>query len=130
MVKKIILDGNNFRNIPTFYEEINHLFMKDENWKLGQSLDALNDLFYGAYGILKENKTIELVWVGFEKSRLDLGLDTTKKFYLEKLEKPEKFNNEFIHKKLAELESGEGKTYFEIILEIIENHPNIKLVQQ
>ncbi|NDV93741.1 ribonuclease inhibitor [Dysgonomonas sp. 521] len=130
MDKTIIIDGSRIHNIPSFYEEINRVFMPDEDWKLGASLDALNDMFYGGYGQIKGNEKICLIWKDFEQNRKDLGLELTRAYYQNKLTSPSVFNQEFILEKLAELENGTGKTYFEIILEIISEHPNIKLIAQ
>jgi len=49
-------------------------------------------------------------------------------YYRNKLKSPSTFNTEFVQQKLAELEKGTGKTYFDMILEIIREHPNIKLI--
>jgi len=130
MAKTIIIDGNKIHDIPSFYEEINSAFMADEDWKLGPSLDALNDMLYGGYGKINGNEQICLVWKNFEKNRIDLGFELTKAYYENKLKSPEVFNTDFIREKLAELENGSGKTYFEIILEIISEHPNIELIIQ
>ncbi|MDH6308934.1 RNAse (barnase) inhibitor barstar [Dysgonomonas sp. PFB1-18] len=129
-MKTISFDGNNVYDIPSFYDEINRVFMANVDWRLGQSLDALNDMFYGGYGEIDGDEEITLIWKGFEKNREDLGLELTKTYYLNKLQSPSIFNIELIKENLAELENGTGKTYFEIILEIIGEHPNIKLVPQ
>ena len=130
MAKTIIIDGNKVHDIPSFYDEINRVFMQRAGWTLGPSLDALNDMFYGGYGEIEGDEEINLVWKGFEKNRVDLGPELTKAYYREKLEYPSKFNTAFVSQKLDELENGTGQTYFEIILEIIGDHPNIRLVQQ
>lgn len=128
VIKTILIEGSKIHDIPSFYEEINRVFMADENWKLGQNLDALNDMFYGGYGIIKGDEEIHLIWKNFEKNREDLGLKLTKVYYQDKLKQPSIFNTHFASEKLKELEKGTGKTYFEIILEIIHDHPNIKLI--
>jgi len=128
MEKTITIDGSRIQDIPTFYEEVNRVFMADVDWKLGDSLDALNDMFYGGYGEIKGNEKIHLVWKDFEKNRDDLGLELTRNYYLNKLKYPSTFNTSFVKDKLAELENGTGQTYFDIILEIIGEHKNIKLI--
>lgn len=126
-MKTITIDGNNIHDIPSFYDEINRVFMENEDWQLGESLDALNDLFYGAYGAIRNKENIRLVWKQFEQNRKALGVELTKAYYREKLKSPDVFNAELANKKLSKLESGKGQTYFEIILEIISEHPNIYL---
>ncbi|MDR2920824.1 MAG: barstar family protein [Tannerella sp.] len=130
MTKTIIIDGSNIYDIPSFYEEVNRAFMDDEDWKIGQSLDAFNDLLYGGFGKIKGKEKIQLVWKNFEQNREDLGLELTKAYYQNKLKSPEVYNVNFVEEKLSELENGTGKTYFDIILEIIGDHPNIELVDQ
>lgn len=130
MKTTIIFDGTNIHDIPSFYEEVNRVFMVNTDWRLGQSLDAFNDMLYGGYGKIKGDEEIELVWKNFEQNKKDLGLELTKSYYEEKLKSPNKFNTDFVKEKLTELENGTGKTYFEIILEIIGEHPNIKLIPQ
>ncbi len=124
---KLEIEGGNFHDIDSFYKEINHLVMKEESWKLGSSLDAFHDMLYGGFGILKNYDQLEIVWKNSEKSRLDLGMETTRNFYQNKLKRPEMFNTKFIQQKLDELEAGSGQTYFEILLEIIREHKNILL---
>jgi len=130
MTKTITIDGDNIHDIPSLYEEINRVFMVNTDWKLGQSLDALNDMFYGGYGLIEGNEEITLIWKNFEQNRQDLGFELTKAYYENKLKEPSVFNLSLIKEKLAELGSGAGKTYFEIILEIIGDHPNLKLVRE
>lgn len=130
MAVTFIIDGNNIHDIPTFYEEINRIFMPNEDWKLGTSLDALDDMFYGGFGEIKGSEEINLIWKNFEENRKSLGLELTKSYYKNKLKSPSIFNTDFVQQKLAELENGTGKTYFEIILEIIDSHKNIKLIPQ
>jgi len=128
MSKTLTINGNHIHDIPSFFKEINRVFMKDSEWKLGQSLDALNAMFYGGYGEIKGNEEIQLIWENFTKSKEALGYEVTRNFYLNKLKSPETFNADYVKEKLTELENGKGKTYFEIILEIIADHPNIKLI--
>lgn len=127
-MKKLIIEGEKITSISTFYEEINRVFMQNETWKIGKSLDAFNDLMYGGFGEMKGNETINLIWNNFEENKMALGFKATKNFYEEKLKSPEIFNIKFIKEKIDELESGNGSTYFEIILEIIAEHSNIHLI--
>ena len=126
MAKTIIIDGNNIYDIPSFYDEINRVFMKNEDWELGPSLDAFNDLLYGGFGGIARDELIHLIWKNCEKNRKELGPELTKMYYRNKL-KSHQFDTGFVQKKLSELKNGTGKTYFEIILEIIGEHPNIQL---
>lgn len=62
VIPQIILEGKNIHDIPSFYKEINRVFMQNEDWELGESLDAFNDRLYGGFGILKGLSNIQLIW--------------------------------------------------------------------
>lgn len=121
------LHGSRINDIASFYDEINRLFMAQEDWRLGPSLDALDDLLYGGYGALSGVDRAVLVWTDMEASRAALGLAATRRHYLGKLEQPEIYNAARIRADLAQLEAGTGPTYFDQILEVIAGHPNIEL---
>lgn len=127
-MKKIIIEGKNINNIETFYEEVNRVFMSQENWKIAQSLDAFNDLLYGSFGEIKGKEKIQLIWKDIEQNQKSLGFETTLKFYQNKLKSPEIFNRKFVQSKIDELHNGVGLTFFEIVLEIISDHDNITLI--
>ncbi|MGY0612937.1 MULTISPECIES: barstar family protein [unclassified Luteimonas] len=128
MSASVTLDGNRIHDIPSFYAEINRVFMTGVDWQLGPSLDALHDMLHGGYGVLEGEAPVTLVWTHFEASRVALGIDTTRQYLLAKLEQPGRFDFDRIRRQLDALEAGEGQTYFEIVLEIIGAHPNITLV--
>lgn len=128
--QNLSLDGSRIHDISSFYEEINRVFMRGENWQLGNSLDALDDLLYGGYGALNGAKTVTIIWKDFERSRAALGQETTRTFYLSKLAQPAVYDAKRVRRELYELERGTGPTYFDIILEIIAGHPNIMLVKE
>lgn len=125
--KTLIIEGQTIHDIPSFYDEINRVFMADEDWKLGQSLDALDDMLYGGYGALQGGATVILIWRQMEKNREDLGLEATRGHYRRKLEHPERFNIERIRSDLEALERGDGPTFFDIVQQIIADHHNIDL---
>ena len=127
-MKKIIIEGKNINNIETFYEEVNRVFMSQENWKIAQSLDAFNDLLYGSFGEIKGKEKIQLIWKDIEQNQKSLGFETTLEFYQNKLKSPEIFNRKFVQSKIDELHHGVGLTFFEIILEIISDHDNITVI--
>ncbi|MCD8030908.1 MAG: barstar family protein [Bacteroides sp.] len=79
MARTFTIEGSRIEDIPSFYKEINRVFMAKEDWKLGESLDAFNDMLYGGYGEIEGNEEIRLVWKDFEKNRTDLGVELTKK---------------------------------------------------
>ena len=127
MEQQIVIDGHLISDIPSFYAELNRVFMAGEDWQLGNSLDAFNDLLYGGFGLIKYNEPVKLLWKHMEKSREALGYETTKRYYEEKLLPDAPFHKEHFREKLDALNNGTGQTYFDILLEIIAEHPNITL---
>jgi RNAse (barnase) inhibitor barstar len=128
MTQALTLDGTRIRDIPSFYDEINRIFMVGVGWTLGPSLDALDDMLYGGYGALDGNAPATLVWTDFEANREALGIETTRQYLLGKLAQPERFNSAHFQRAFDALEAGTGQTYFDIVLEIIGAHPNITLL--
>lgn len=128
LMKKIYINGNCIQDIPSFYAEINRVFMADEEWEIGTSLDAFNDLLYGGFGAIKSDEKIQLLWNNIEESKKALGYETTKAYYEGKLKADSPFNKEYFQEKLTALEDGRGETYFDILMTIIAEHPNIELV--
>ena len=129
MKKEITIDGGSIRDISTFYTEINSVFMHEETWEIAQSLDAFDDLLYGGYGAINGNEPVRLIWSNIEVSLVALGYETTKSYYMRKLEQPAVFNTVMFQEKLDALDAGVGETYFDIIIGIIASHPNIELVR-
>ncbi|MEG3082091.1 barstar family protein [Sphingomonas sp. PB2P12] len=120
--------GEHIRDIPSFYAEINRVFMATEDWELGESLDALDDMLRGGYGAIRGREPVRLVWQDIDLARASLGFAATYQFLKTKLELPDRYDLKRITRLLAALKEGTGQTYFEIILEIIASHPNIELV--
>ncbi len=124
---ELTIEGNRIRDIPSFYAEINRVFMSDEEWQLGPSLDALDDMLYGGYGALNGVDTVTLIWKGFKQTREALGIAATRAYYLNKLDQPSVFNVAKIRRDLEELDQGTGPTYFKIVLQIFDEHPHIRI---
>jgi RNAse (barnase) inhibitor barstar len=122
------IDGSAVHGIRSFYDELNRLFMQDEDWRLGESLDALNDLLYGGIGALQDAERVRIVWADHDASRRALGRETTIEYYREKLRHPETFNADLFRGRLADAEAGVGPTYFDLVLEVFADHPDIELV--
>ncbi|MFC7292513.1 barstar family protein [Hirschia litorea] len=129
MTKTFVLEGESITDISSFYDEINRVFMCDENWVIGESLDALNDLFYGGFGAISGRKNVKLVWRNIDVSRAHLGVEATRNYYLEKLNHPQRYKVEKIKSNLEKLRNeNSGSTYFDLIIELINGHSNIHLV--
>ena len=117
--KTAVINGSHFSDLSGFYEEISDVFMKDADWKVG-TLDGFDDILYGFRG--------EIIWKDAEKSKKELGVEATKKFYENKINQGKPFNINLAQQKLDDLIDGNGQTLFEILIEILESHQNITLI--
>lgn len=111
-MKTLTIRGRDIRDVPSFYAEINRVFMTDEDWKLGESLDAFDDLLFGGYGAIAGSEPVELVWEDIDASRTTLGIETTRAYLLAKQRQPELYSGRIIQQQLDQLEKGDGSTYF------------------
>lgn len=123
-----VLEGSAITGISAFYAEINRVFMADEDWHLGPSLDALNDMLYGGYGALSGDGPATIAWKDMAASKAALGRDATCAFLKERLRERTMFNGGPIIDLLADLERGVGKTYFDIVMDIFADHPRLAVV--
>jgi hypothetical protein len=121
------LDGRRMHDIPSFYDEINRVFMTGVDWKLGPSLDALDDMLRGGYGVLHGTDVARVIWEEHASAAEALGFETTRAQLLTKLEDP-RFDEAAARRKLERLETDGGPTYFETVLEVFADHPRIELV--
>lgn len=68
-MKEFILDGNNFKDIEGFYNEIYKLLTKKLNRKQEHNLDAFNDILRGGFGVHEYEEPIVIKWINYEKSK-------------------------------------------------------------
>lgn len=122
------IEGDAIQDIDSLYAELNRVFMACEDWQLGPSLDALDDLLHGGYGALAGHDQATLVWRDIAHSRAALGVDATRRWLQAKLDGPGHFNAQAISHQLEALQRGDGQTYFEIVMEIFASHRQITLI--
>ncbi|WP_313433827.1 ribonuclease inhibitor [Novosphingobium sp.] len=122
------IEGSRIADIPSFYAEINRLLMADESWQLAESLDALNDVRYGGYGAIQGREPVRIVWKDMSATKSALGRPATSAFLKARLATRTMFNGRPIVDQLAAFENGEGATYFDVIMEVFSEHPNIEIV--
>lgn len=120
---EFILNGNDFDDLEGFYIEIYKLMTLYDDWNPAYNFDVLNDMLYSGLG-----EEAILIWKNSEKSKIDLGREATIHFYQNKINQGKPFNIDWAKEKLIEIEQGNGPTLFEIILEIITDHPKIELI--
>ena len=125
------LEGSRVTDITSFYDEVNRVLMRNETWQLGESLDALNDLLYGGFGLMahrdEAGDSLTVIWRDHHVSREALGFEATRAWYEQKLARPGTFDVSGIQRRLDDLLAGTGPTYFELVLEVFADHPDITL---
>lgn len=119
------MEGSAVHDIASFYDEINRVFMSVEDWQLAHSLDALDDMLYGGYGVLAGHADATLIWHDIEHARNALGVAATRAWLQAKLDGSGTFNARAITDQLQALDAGDGQTYFQIVMEIFAAHPSI-----
>jgi RNAse (barnase) inhibitor barstar len=127
MKKEIILDGNNFSSLAEFYDEIQNKLTKDLDWEIGRNLDAYNDVLRGGFGVYEYEEPFIFLWKNSGKSKKDLGYAETIKYLEKKLKTCHPTNISFVKNDLEEAKKGNGKTLFEIIIDITHEHTHIEL---
>lgn len=73
--KTITIDGCNFVDFESFYQEIDRVCTRGLKWKTGHNLNAFNDLLRGGFGVYEYEEPINLVWINFERSRELMGAE-------------------------------------------------------
>ncbi len=125
--KEIIIDGNLFFDLEGFFNEIDNIFTKDLDWQTGHNLDAFNDLLRGGFGVHGYGEPIKIIWLNGLKSKSDFGFDSTIKYLTNKISTCNPINVENVKADLEKAKIHQGKTLFEIIIEIIKGHSHIEL---
>ena len=67
------INGENFSDLETFYDEIDRVLTKNLKWKTGHNLDAFNDLLRGGFGVFEYGEPITIIWTNFSISKQTLG---------------------------------------------------------
>lgn len=127
MTTPLTIDGSAIHDISSLYAELNRVLMPDEDWTLGESLDALDDLLYGGFGLLDGSAPVHVVWRDHATAHAALGVETTRAWYERKLARPEVYSASAASAAIAALDAGTGPTYVELVLQVFASHPNISL---
>lgn len=125
MTPTLTIDGSAIHDIPSLYAELNRVLMPDEDWTLGESLDALDDLLYGGFGVLDGSSPAIIVWSDHDQARTALGAEATLAYYEAKLARPEVYSASVARAAIEALHAGTGPTYFELVLQVFADHPTI-----
>lgn len=121
------IDGADVHGISDLYDQFNREFMAEQDWRLGATLDGLNDILYRIDSEIEAGEPAVLVWADHTHSRDVLGVDATRRWLEDKLSRPGSFNQKGIQADLDDLENGVAKTYFERVLEVFADHPLLEL---
>lgn len=124
VAKEYRLEGARVHGIGDLYDEFNRLLMADRDWRLGATLDGLNDVLHDVRG--PEDVPARFVWIDHAHSREALGVAETERWLRDKLERGG-FDEALIQRRLDDLLAGRGKTYFDLVLEVFADHPQIDL---
>ncbi|WP_108718536.1 barstar family protein [Miniimonas sp. S16] len=124
---ELVIDGARIDSIADLYDQLDDLLMTGEDWRMGASLDALNDVLYGGFGTLARlEEAPTFVWRDFAHSREALGVDATIAWWREKIARPG-FDVARAQAAIRELEAGAGPTYADLVLEVFADHPRYRL---
>lgn len=69
----IIINGNKFTDVESFYDEIDRVLTKNLDWKTGHNLNAFNDLLWGGFGVYEYEEQVKITWTKFTESKKVLG---------------------------------------------------------
>lgn len=69
----IVINGDNFLDIESFYVEIDRVFTRNLDWETGHNLNAFIDLLCGGFGVFEYDELVNVIWTSFSKSRSGLG---------------------------------------------------------
>jgi RNAse (barnase) inhibitor barstar len=133
MKKELIIDGNNFSNAKELDLEFKKILTKDIDWinyseSNGLNLDSLNDFLQGGFGVFEVDDSIKITWLHSQKSKDDLGKDETITYLKQILVKSHPSAHEKIEQQIKLMEVDQGKTLFDMVVEVIKEHDHIELV--
>lgn len=123
MSPALVLDGSTFKSIDLFYDEVEVAWgMMSEDW--GRNLDAFNDILRGGFGEPTKNPPFRLVIRNAQDAQGLLGHC----YRIEQLQKRRETADESwyaeIDSDIEEARAGRGKTTWDELLEIMQEHEN------
>src|SRR5262249_41747889 len=118
------IDGNRFKTLEEFYEEITHELIPGAHW--GKNLDAFNDILRGGFGT-PENGFV-LVWSNHNSSIKTLGYSETIRQLEHRLANCHSSAIQKVAYQLRDALNKRGPTVFDWLVEIIGNHQDIELI--
>jgi RNAse (barnase) inhibitor barstar len=116
-------DGRGSSTLEEFADDFTRHLNLQTNWR--GNLDALNDILYGGFDTPDEG--FVLLWKNSALSKQRLGYPETIKWLNERTRKCHPSNVAHFRQRLALANKNEGETLFDIVVEIISDHPDIEL---
>ena len=80
-----LIRGVEVGGIADLYTAFNREFMRDEDWTMGTSLDALDDVLYKLDSQTRDGDPAIVIWQDHGRSRETLGTAATERWLLDKL---------------------------------------------
>ena len=124
MLKEYILPGEKLTSEAEFYRVLGEVINGPGGY-FGSNLDALRDCLAGACG---PSEPYTLRWQISDRSRELLGYETTIKVLRSRLKTCHRSNRASIREATKRAESGEGPTFFDEVLSVIEEADNVTLI--
>ncbi len=113
----LVIDGASFADFAGFVREFSRL-LHHGAWN--GNLDALNDILRGGFGTPETGWV--LAWVHSDSSRVALGHDATLR-WLEQIRRTcHPSHRASVEARIRDAEGGQGRTLFDMIVEIIRDH--------
>ena len=125
--EKIVIDGDSFSTLDSFYDEVERKLTKDLDWNIGRNLDAFNDILNGGFGVFDYEEPAVIIWRNSEKSRRELGWDETIQHLQRKLLRCHPSNKSSVEEDLRLARDQKGQTIFELLIDIIRTHNHLQL---
>ena len=112
------MDGSRFQTLDDFYDEVSQVLIPGADW--GRNLDALNDILRGGFGTPAGGFVLK--WRHSTLSRARLGYPATCRWLERQLATCHPSNRSRVQAQLEAARTGQGRTLFDILVEIIEAH--------
>jgi RNAse (barnase) inhibitor barstar len=112
------IDGTEFSTLEEFFAHFQRRALDGTPW--GNNLDAFNDVLRGGFGTPEEG--FHLRWKNHQLSKQRLGWDETARQLRNRLKTCCAESIPVVREELARALSHQGKTMFEVLVEIISEH--------
>lgn len=116
-----VIDGANFSDFAGFIEECNRGFIRSFGGEWCGNLDAFNDYFNWGEG------DYILVWKNADKSRTDLGHPAMADWFDGNARRCHPVNVPGVLERRDRARAQQGPTFFDWLVEIIREQPNVEL---